>query len=144
MTGWIGISLGDITGIGPEVTLKALATEVPTDDTRYLLVGDLDHIRTLNQRLGLNLELRTWAAENQPGRIFLFNPLPEPLPPDLMEGSPAASRAAVAWLREGGNRCLRHELDALVTAPVNKEAIVRSGHAFIGQTEFLSELAGVK
>jgi len=38
---------------------------------------------------------------------------------------------------------LRHELDALVTAPVNKEAIVRSGHPFIGQTEFLSQLSGV-
>ena len=40
MTGWIGISLGDITGIGPEVTLKALAVEAKADDTRYLLIGD--------------------------------------------------------------------------------------------------------
>ena len=40
MTGWIGISLGDITGIGPEVTLKALAVEAQADDTRYLLIGD--------------------------------------------------------------------------------------------------------
>ena len=34
MTGWIAISLGDVTGIGPEVTLKALAGEAETDDTR--------------------------------------------------------------------------------------------------------------
>ena len=45
-------------------------------------------------------------------------------------------------MREGAERCLRHELDALVTAPVNKEAIVRAGHAFVGQTELLSQLAG--
>jgi 4-hydroxythreonine-4-phosphate dehydrogenase len=48
----------------------------------------------------------------------------------------------VLWLNEGAQRCLRGELDALVTAPVSKESIVRSGQAFIGQTEFLSQLAG--
>jgi 4-phospho-D-threonate 3-dehydrogenase / 4-phospho-D-erythronate 3-dehydrogenase len=50
----------------------------------------------------------------------------------------------VAWLREGAERCLRRELDALVTAPVNKESIVRAGHEFTGQTGFLSALAGAK
>ena len=40
MTGCIGIALGDITGIGPEVTLKALALDMETDDARYLLIGD--------------------------------------------------------------------------------------------------------
>jgi 4-hydroxy-L-threonine phosphate dehydrogenase PdxA len=39
MTGWIAISLGDVTGIGPEVTLKALAAEAQSDDARYLLIG---------------------------------------------------------------------------------------------------------
>ena len=36
MTGWIGITLGDVTGIGPEVVLKALAAEARSDGTRYL------------------------------------------------------------------------------------------------------------
>jgi 4-hydroxythreonine-4-phosphate dehydrogenase len=144
MTGWIGISLGDITGIGPEVALKALAVEAQGTDTRYLLIGDAQHTRSLNSQLGLNLPLQTYGGRNEPGRIFLCNPLPETLSADLPEGSPAAARAAVAWLREGAQRCLRQELDALVTAPVNKEVIVRAGHAFIGQTEFLSELAGAR
>ena len=39
---------------------------------------------------------------------------------------------------------MRRELDALVTAPVNKESIIRAGHQFVGQTEFLSQLAGTK
>ncbi len=142
MTGWIGISLGDITGIGPEVTLKALAIEVPSDDTRYLLIADEPQARRLNQQLGLNLPLQTYTGREDPGRIFVCNPLPEPLAPDLVEGSPAAARAAVAWLKEGAQLCLRQQLDALVTAPVNKESIVRSGQAFVGQTEFLSHLAG--
>ncbi len=142
MTGWIGISLGDITGIGPEVTLKALALEVPSDDTRYLLIADEPQARRLNQQLGLNLPLQTYTGRDDPGRIFVCNPLLEPLAPDLIEGSPGAARAAVVWLKEGAQLCLRQQLDALVTAPVNKESIVRSGQAFVGQTEFLSHLAG--
>ena len=55
-----------------------------------------------------------------------------------------AAHAAIASLRDGAERCLRHELDALVTAPVNKESIIRAGHKFTGQTEFLSELAKAK
>jgi 4-hydroxythreonine-4-phosphate dehydrogenase len=141
MTGWIGISLGDITGIGPEVTLKALALEAQADNTRYLLIGDVQHTRRLNEQSGLKLPLQTYTSQDDSGRFFLCQPLPDSLPTDLMEGSPAAARAAVAWVREGAERCLRGQLDALVTAPVNKEAIVRSGHAFVGQTELLSQLA---
>ncbi len=57
MTGWIGITLGDVTGIGPEVVLKALAVEPPSDSTRYLLIGDLGQIRTVHTQLGLKLSL---------------------------------------------------------------------------------------
>jgi 4-hydroxythreonine-4-phosphate dehydrogenase len=137
----IGISLGDITGIGPEVTLKALAAEALADDTRYLLIGDAEHTRVLNRQLGLNLPLQDDRGNDESGRFVLCQPLDE-LPRELIESSPAAARAAVEWVKEGALRCLRGELDALVTAPVNKEAIVRAGVAFIGQTELLSQLAG--
>lgn len=137
----IGISLGDVTGVGPEVTLKALAAELPVDATRYLLIGDAGVVQRVNDQLGLKLQIRP-LGEPATARIFISNPLTDSLPQDLVDGSPIAARAAVAWLRDGAERCLRQELDALVTAPVNKEAIVRAGHAFIGQTEFLSLLAG--
>ncbi len=138
---WIGISLGDVTGIGPEVTLKALVVEAQTDDARFLLIGDADYLHRLNRQLGLGLPLQPYSSRNDSGRILICSPLPEPLPPDLVEGSPTAAHAALAWLKDGAERCLRQELDALVTAPVNKEAIIRAGHAFIGQTEFLSQIA---
>lgn len=138
---WIGISLGDVTGVGPEVTLKALAAEAPSDDTRFLIIGDPGCVERLNRQLGLNLPMQPYSENAGDGRIFIFNPLAEPLAPDLVDGSPAAARAALAWLTDAAERCLRRELDALVTAPVNKEAILRSGQAFIGQTEFLSQLA---
>jgi len=142
MKNWIGIPLGDVTGIGPEVTLKAIAAEAKNDDARCLLIGDADCVQRLNRKLGLNLPLKQFSGYGDSGRFFVTNPLAESLPENLPAGSPAAAHAAIASLRDGAGRCLRRELDALVTAPVNKEAIIRAGHKFIGQTEFLSGLAG--
>ena len=141
MTLPIGISIGDVTGIGPEVTLKALATEAQTDETRYVLIGDEAHLRSLNQRLGLNLPLERFEKSG-PGKISIHNPLSDALPQHLPAGAALAARAAVAWLKDAGERCMRRELGGMITAPVNKESIVRSGQSFIGQTEFLSQIGG--
>ena len=84
----IGICLGDITGIGPEVTLKALALETQPDHTRYLVIGDTEHTRRLNQQLGLNLPLGSYGSKNEPARVFLFDPLVESLPADLPQSDP--------------------------------------------------------
>ncbi len=137
----IGISLGDVTGIGPEVTLKALATEAAADDARYVLIGDQEQLHQLNQTRGLNLRLENYSTGST-SRFSISAPLP-PLAKNLPAGSPVAARAAVTWLEHGAKLCLRGELDALVTAPVNKHAIVRAGIPFVGQTEFLSQQAGV-
>jgi 4-hydroxythreonine-4-phosphate dehydrogenase len=144
MKGWIGISLGDVTGVGPEVTLKALAAEAASDRTRYLLIGDEARLARLNEALALCLPLQRFSSYQDSGRFFMVDPTGAPLPEQLPPGAAPAAQASVAWLREGGQRCLRGELDALVTAPVNKESIIRAGHAFVGQTEFLSELAGAR
>src|SRR5438093_213958 len=144
MSLFIGVPLGDITGIGPEVTLKALAAEAESDDARYLLIGDEEQTRELNRRLKLELPLQSYDRKEHSGRFFLHNSVTEPLPSALAPGAPEAARAAVAWLQEGAQRALQHEIDALVTAPVNKESIVRAGVPFIGQTEFLSQLAGTE
>ncbi len=139
----IGLSLGDATGIGPEVTLKALAAEAASDDIRYVLIGDADQLHPLNQKLGLNLPLENYSGTQTASRFSIFNPLAQPLPLNLPAGSPIAARAAVAWLEHGAKLCLHRELAALVTAPVNKHAIIRAGIPFVGQTEFLSQQAGV-
>jgi 4-hydroxythreonine-4-phosphate dehydrogenase len=144
MTGWIGISLGDATGIGPEVTLKALAATAANDDTRYLLIGDEGCVHRLNEKLGTRLLLEKFPGRDGAGKFFTTRPFAEPLPANLPVGSPAAANAAVATLRDGAKRCLRRELDALVTAPVNKEAIVRAGHKFVGQTELFAKAARTK
>ncbi len=139
----IGITLGDITGIGPEVTLKALAREAEEDTFDYLLIGDWDHLSALNDTLGTKLPLERLSEAVTEARYLVANPLPAPLALDLSPGSPIAAKAAVAWLRDAAARCLRGELAAMITAPVNKEAIIRAGEStFVGQTELLSEIAG--
>jgi 4-phospho-D-threonate 3-dehydrogenase / 4-phospho-D-erythronate 3-dehydrogenase len=147
MKGWIGISLGDITGIGPEVALKALATEAAADNFKYLLIGDEKIAARLNEKLPHKLPLKKFSSYGARGRFFVFNPEggPSIRRSGMVPGSPIAANMAIAALREGALRCRHGELDALVTAPVNKEAIIRAGHKnFVGQTEFLSELAGTK
>jgi 4-hydroxythreonine-4-phosphate dehydrogenase len=144
MTGWIGITLGDVTGIGAEVALKAVAAEAAGDDAKYLLIGDENCVRRLNQKTGLNLPLKKFSGCKDAGRFLVTNPFTEPLPEKMPAGSPVAANAAIASLRDGAERCLRQEIDALVTAPVNKESIIRAGHKFVGQTEFLSDLARTK
>jgi 4-hydroxythreonine-4-phosphate dehydrogenase len=139
----LGVALGDVTGIGPEVTLKALDQASATDGCRYVLLGDRGQVRAWSERLGLRWEVRDYTGTPSQGRFFLHEPVAA-LPAGLPVGDPRAAKAAVAWLRAGAELCRRGELDALVTAPVNKAAIVRAGEPFVGQTEFLSELAGTR
>ena len=144
MKNWIGITLGDVTGVGPEVTLKALVAESVVDDARYLLIGDGNYLQGLNEKLGTRLPLKNFSGYDQAGRFFICQPFTEPLPENLPTGSPAAANTAIASLKNGAKRCLRGELDAIVTAPVNKEAIVRAGHRFVGQTELFARVAKTK
>ncbi len=139
----MGIALGDVTGIGPEVTIKALGQMPADDDCRYVLLGARGDVLRWCERLGVDLGAREYGGRTSRGRVFIHESA-EALPVDLRAGDARAARAAVSSLRVGAELCLRGELDALVTAPVNKAAIIRSGEPFVGQTEFLSELAGTR
>jgi len=138
MTGRIGITLGDVTGIGPEVTLKTLA-QWPTPDVRCLIIGDAARLKALNDRLGLAVKLEAFESWDKPGQFFLLDGAM--LPKNLPTGSPLAAEAALEFLEEGVERCLSGELDGIVTAPVNKESILKLGEPFIGQTEWISQRA---
>lgn len=134
MAAALGICLGDVTGIGPEVALRALAAELPRDNTRYVIFGDSAVAWALKQRLGL--------PDGVLDRLEFRNAHEGDLSPDLPRGAAAAAHAAMAWLKDAAACCLRGELVGMVTAPVNKEAIVRAGYDFVGQTELLSGMAG--
>lgn len=139
----LGILLGDVTGVGPEVAFKAVAQALDDDDTRYVIVGDAGVARLYCGLLGFEGDLPNWADRSEiPARLYLHTGDAEPLPEELEQGGPEAARAAMNWLREGTRMCLEGEIDGIVTAPVNKEAIINAGFPwFVGQTEFLSDLA---
>ena len=137
----IAIALGDVAGIGPEVTVKAIAAELQRDDTRYLVVGNRDFFLSLCSLYGL---ATSQIEIHDPGQNFglrwhdtaLASPPKAPVAPGI------SAQCAMACLTAGAELCLAGKADALVTAPVNKEAIIRAGFSkFVGQTEYLSELA---
>jgi 4-hydroxythreonine-4-phosphate dehydrogenase len=90
------------------------------------------------------LSLQVFSGwESVMGRLFIYSP-GKPLPEKLVQGSPAAANAALDWLSSGAHMALRQQIDALVTGPVSKAAIIQAGNPFIGQTEYLSQLAGTE
>lgn len=141
----LGIACGDPAGIGPEITLKAVSNLLPSCPDRFVLLGEPSQLLALNDSLGLHLPLEPGSVEAPSGRVTLAaQPSVESCAigfPSLP--TPAGARAAMAWLAQGAKGCLAGHLDALVTAPVSKEAIIDAGFTgFVGQTEFLSGLAG--
>jgi len=144
----LAISLGDVTGIGPEVTLKALRHPELLADYSFVLIGDAEHISALNLSLGTKLKLEPYTNKTESGKVYILNVAlrDASAAADLAaSGTPShslAARAAYEWVKEGARRCLNGGCDGLVTAPVNKEEIVNAGIPFVGQTELLSEMAG--
>jgi 4-hydroxythreonine-4-phosphate dehydrogenase len=135
----LAITLGDPSGIGPEVALKALAAELSADDTHYVLIGCRPLMQQLNERLQIGLDFAHTRLTVLDPEATAAGPLVDHCKP----GSAIAAQAAVAWLEASAQLCLRGEVAGVVTAPVNKEAINRAGIPFIGQTEFFTERAGV-
>jgi 4-hydroxythreonine-4-phosphate dehydrogenase len=140
MKGWLGITLGDPSGVGPEVALKALARLDAADPFRYLIFGDQALLNRLNRALRLNLPLRPYQEGQEAGKFSFLHSGAE-LPETLACGSSIAAESAMAALTEGASFALAGKLDGIVTAPVNKESIIRLGRPFMGQTEYLSALA---
>lgn len=137
----IAIALGDPSGIGPEVALKAIAAEWNSDNARYVVVGCARLVRELNDSLALRLPIESPATQ----RLSVVEPAGCPPFSTALQtaGSREAARAALAWLRHGATLCLQRDAQALLTAPVNKAAIINAGEdGFVGQTELLSAMAG--
>jgi len=115
----IAITMGDPAGVGPEVIVKALARPEIAALARWIIVGDRGVLRAAEQLTGLKL------------------------PPARIDAPRAAGRIEVAAIHEAVRLCLAGEATAMVTAPVNKEAITRSGEHFTGHTELIAGLCGV-
>jgi 4-phospho-D-threonate 3-dehydrogenase / 4-phospho-D-erythronate 3-dehydrogenase len=143
----IFITTGDPNGVGPEVTLKAVSLLQEKIRTRLVLAGPFQALREINRLLGEPVELV---------RVESFKEIvPSPGVPvleldGLRECRPSFGRVAAEagliagrGITAGVSACLHGDADALVTAPVSKEALHKAGYHFPGQTEMIASLAGV-
>src|SRR5262249_55034483 len=79
-----------------------------------------------------------------PFTLFSANALApdEPIIPGKLNAS--AGAAAVEYVRIATELCLQNKVSAMVTAPLNKEAVTMSGRTFSGHTEYIAELCGAR
>lgn len=144
----LAITLGDVTGIGPEVTAKALGVVWSDDSTSYVVFGDRFHWLEAVDRYAPELSTaarEVWRPGLQTRGRLAWAEVGPPLPRGLPKGDPLAGGAALAWVRAAAQACVEGTLDGLVTAPLSKESVVRAGHeGFTGQTEFIAAIAGTE
>ncbi len=135
--------MGDPAGIGPEVTVAALARSMPRADV--VLVGDPEVWREAVERAGAPLELRDYApgASRRRRSISLFAAA-KLRPRERVPAKPsrAGGRAAYASIVAAVELIRSGAADALVTAPINKANLAAAGCCATGHTELLAELCG--
>src|SRR5262245_51033355 len=141
----IGISSGDPSGIGLEVTLKALPVVAPVEkDTRWILYTDSQAFDRHYVRFGAGFPYRWIRSPQEAKDSFVLHLIEVPgatCPIPWGDVQKAAGERAIAYLRAAGDAALRREISAIVTAPVHKQAI---GGSFKGQTDFLADEAGTR
>ncbi len=143
----IAVTLGDPAGIGGEVALKALAAIAPRSKSKFVLLGDYRHWVSLSQKIRFRLPL-VWVNDAELGREVPrgVSVLDLGGVKKIQWGRIAAANgaAAVRYVCEGARLALSGDVDALVTAPLHKEAIHKAGCPFPGHTELLATLSGAE
>ena len=141
----IGITVGDASGVGPEILLKAWSSgelEPP-----IVIFGDLDILQYCNERLahGVRFHRASGPADIRQG---FLNVLDHGLlrREDLAIGKvdAASGRAAREYVVAAARAALAGEIGAMVTLPMNKEATQRSDPGFTGHTELIGDVCGSK
>lgn len=140
----IAITMGDAAGVGPEIVIKALAQRDVYDDCRPLVVGDAVRLAEagfiVGNPLGIRMITDVAEARFQPGTVDCLDL--RLVPPGLPFGqvSAVAGHAAHEYVRVATELAMAGKIEALVTAPLNKEALHAGGHDFPGHTELLAAL----
>src|SRR5712692_3260921 len=142
----VGITIGDPSGIGPEIVLKAVAEADVRAVCSPVIVGDSAELRRQAGELGLLADFRTVTEEeigldsSDEPVILDVNNLSEPVKWGAL--SAVSGRTAIAAIQACVRLCLARKLDAMSTAPINKESIKLAGSPFPGHTEMLTSLCG--
>jgi 4-hydroxythreonine-4-phosphate dehydrogenase len=141
----LAITMGDAAGVGPEIVALALAQEEAHLWCRPLVIGAVDILTHAGQLVGSPLAWRkvSTPAEAcfQPGTVDVLD-LGNLTWDQVTAGEvcPAAGKAAAEYVLKAGELALAGEVEAVVTAPLNKDAMRQGGYHYLGHTEILAEL----
>ena len=145
----LGITMGDPAGIGPEIATKALADAAVRKAARAFVIGDARVVGAATRVARIDLPVRTIARV---GDAVFSRDVIEVL--DLANADPArftvgrvsavCGRAAYEYVERGVQLAQAGEIDAIVTGPINKEALAQAGVPHSGHTEILASLTGTK
>lgn len=142
----IGISIGDINGIGPEVIIKALSDSRILDHITPIIFGSTKVLSFYRKLLNFEdfhySQLRSINELNH-RKVNVVNCWPEMIEIKVGQVTEEAGNCAYLALREAVNYLKEDKIDAIVTAPINKKNIQREGFKFVGHTDFISEELGV-
>jgi 4-hydroxythreonine-4-phosphate dehydrogenase len=141
---FVAITLGDPAGIGPEIIAMAFR-DAPQPTRNCFVAGDLDCMRRGAQAAARGgvpipvalIESPADALKVPPRCVPLLQVVPREAPPPLGQVSAAAGRIAANCVTWGARAALRGEVAAMVTAPLNKEALAAAGVNYPGHTELL-------
>jgi 4-phospho-D-threonate 3-dehydrogenase / 4-phospho-D-erythronate 3-dehydrogenase len=142
----LGITTGDPAGIGPEISLRAAQEESWHSICRLALFGSWDLLKSRAADLGLPFNFERISLQSLlrgagiPDRGIVDIPV-ENVRPGV--GSKITGDAAARNISACFSACSDGQLDAMVTAPLNKKYFQQAGYSFPGHTEFLAHLAGV-
>ncbi|MGH3487625.1 MAG: 4-hydroxythreonine-4-phosphate dehydrogenase PdxA, partial [Actinopolymorphaceae bacterium] len=142
----IAITMGDAAGVGPEVVVKALASAEAYAQLRPLVIGDAARLAKAAGLCGLDVTIRPVKGPSEaaytPGTLDCVDLalVPDDLP--FGELSAVAGEAAYRYIERAVALATAGEVDAICTAPLNKEALHAAGYRFPGHTEILADLTG--
>lgn len=145
---YVAVTMGDGAGVGPEVVVAAVLDPQSNAECRPVVVGDALRLRQAADVLGIEADIQ--SIENvedavfTPGRVNVIDLalLPEDLPWGQL--SPVAGHAAYEYIRVASELAMAGKVQAICTAPLNKEALHSAGHIFPGHTELLAHLTGTE
>ena len=144
----IAITMGDAAGVGPEIIIKALGDPAIYDMCRPVILGDSTILKRAVKFVGSTLKINSIVETNEAiyeqGTVDCLDLklLNDQLPVGRV--SKEAGNAAFRYLEKAISLAKENKIDAICTAPLNKEALRLAGHLFPGHTEILAELTGTE